>query len=174
MRVETHPCWPASGIVGALIETVSQLVTTGGEATCIETLIRIAWERFGPPAALAADRWKHAELRDILKRVRLPVCPFETRGQGFKDGGEDVRAFRRACLEGKVTPASSLLLTAAMAEARVVGDPAGNQKLAKSSQGGRRRRARDDAAAAAILAVALGTRRADKPSGRGFRHVLAG
>ena len=156
------------------MERRGELVTTGGEATCIETLIRIAWDRFGPPVALAADRWKRGELRDILKRVRLPVCPFETRGQGFKDGGEDVRAFRRACLEAKVTPVSSLLLTAAMAEARVTSDPAGNWKLAKSSEGGRRRRARDDSAAAAILAVALGSRRADKPAGRGFRHVLAG
>ena len=59
-----------------------------------------------------------------------------------------------------MTPAASLLLTAAMSEARAVGDPAGNWKLAKSTQGGRRRRAKDDAAAAAILAVAIGTRRA--------------
>ena len=190
--------WPASGRLEALasfpsepglgergladgvgdlyrrMENKGELVTTGGEAVDIAALIRIAWERFGAPAAIAADLWKRGELRDILKRVRLPVCPFETRGQGFKDGAQDVRGFRRACLEGKVTPAASLLLTAAMSEARVVGDPAGNWKLAKSSQGGRRRRARDDAAAAAILAVALGTRRADKPAGRGFRHVLAG
>ena len=163
--------------VGSLyqrMETKGELVMTGGEAVDIEALIRIAWERFGPPAAIAADRWKRGELRDILKRVRLPVCSFETRGQGFRDGAADVRAFRRACLEGKVTPAPSLLLTAAMAEARVTGDAAGNWKLAKSSEGGRRRRARDDAAAAAILAVALGVRRAGKPHGRGWRHAIAG
>ena len=64
-----------------------------------------------------------------------------------------------------------LLLTAAMAEARVTGDPAGNWKLAKNTQGGRRRRAKDDAVAAAIL-VALGVRRAARPERRGFRHVL--
>ena len=34
---------------------------------------------------------------------------------------------------------------AALMEARVMGDPAGNWKLAKGSQGGRRHRARDDA-----------------------------
>ena len=33
--------------------------------------------------------------------------PLDIRGQGFRDGAEDVRAFRRACLEGKVTPAPS-------------------------------------------------------------------
>ena len=121
----------------------------------------------------AADRWRAGELRDILKGLRFPVVPFHERGQGFKDGGEDVREFRRACIEGAVTPAPSLLLTAAMSEARVTGDPAGNWKLAKSTQGGRRRRAKDDAAAAAILAVSLGERRSKRPPRRGFRHALA-
>ena len=69
---------------------------------------------------------------------------------------------RRACLDGKVRPARSLLLRSAMAEARAVGDAAGNWKLAKSGggapSGGRRMRARDDAVAALILAVAEGTR----------------
>ena len=144
----------------------------GGEAVDIAELIGLAWDAFGAPSAMAADRWRVAELRDILKRIGLPMCPLYERGQGFKDGGEDVRDFRRACIEGKVTPAPSLLLTAAMGEARTVSDPAGNAKLAKSTQGGRRRRAKDDAAAAAILAVAFGSRRAQKPPRRGFRHAL--
>ena len=77
---------------------------------------------------------------------------------GYRDGSEDVRAFRSACLSGRVSPVHSLLLTAAMSSARVVSDPAGNAKLAKSSEGGRRLRAKDDAAAAAILAVSCGVR----------------
>ena len=77
---------------------------------------------------------------------------------GFKDGAEDVRAFREACLEGRVTPVKSLLLRAAVREARTVSDPAGNEKLAKGGQGGRRIKARDDAIAAAILAVSAGYR----------------
>ena len=77
---------------------------------------------------------------------------------GFKDGGADVRDFRRAMVEGRVRPVPSLLLAAAAAEARTVADPAGNAKLAKAAQGGRRRRAKDDAIAAAILAVAVGVR----------------
>ena len=76
-------------------------------------------------------------------------------------------------LTGRVVAARSLLLTAAMAEARVVSDPAGNSKLAKSTQGGRRRSARDDAAAAAILAVAVGHRkRGGMPSGEVRRVVV--
>ena len=85
---------------------------------------------------------------------------------GYLDGAADVRAFRRACAEGKVTPHKSLLLRSAMAEARTISDPAGNAKLSKGSQGGRRLRARDDAAAAAILAVASGVRQPDKPKKR--------
>ena len=85
---------------------------------------------------------------------------------GFQDGAADVRAFRRACLEGKVTPLRSLLMRSAMAEARTVSDPAGNQKLSKGAQGGRRHRAKDDAAAAAILAVAAGARLPERPRRR--------
>ena len=79
-------------------------------------------------------------------------------GDLVEAGGEDVRQFRAAVLGGHVRPADSLLLTAAMSEARVAVDPAGNGKLAKGSQGGRRQRARDDAEAAAILGVAAGFR----------------
>ena len=130
-------------------------------------LLRAAVDRFGPPSALAADRWREAELRDALKRARVPRAALSLRGQGFKDGGEDVREFRRACLEGRVVPRPSLILASAVGVARVVMDAAGNAKLAKRSEGGRRARARDDAAAAAILAVALGTRRGARP-GRGI------
>ena len=78
---------------------------------------------------------------------------------GWRDGAEDVRHFRHACLDGHVTPVEGqLLLTSAMAGARTVSDVAGNEKLSKKSEGGRRVRARDDAAASAVLAVAFGHR----------------
>ena len=134
-----------------------ELLQTGGEASDIGELVTVALHRFGPPVAIAADRWRADELRDILTAHGVPRCPFHERGQGFMDGGADVRDFRRACVEGRVRPVPSLLLASAMAEARTVSDAAGNAKLAKSVQG-RRRRVKDDAAAAAILAVATGTR----------------
>ena len=81
------------------------------------------------------------------------------RGQGFKDGGEDVRDFRKAVLDGHVQAPISLLLRHALSEARVITDAAGNSKLAKKTEGGRRSTARDDAVAAAILAIAEGHRR---------------
>ena len=135
-----------------------ELIQTGGAAVDIQALLESARVRYGKPVAIAADRWREAELRDALRASRLGPA-LDLRGQGFKDGGEDTRDFRRACLEGKVTPVQSLLMRSAMAEARTVSDPAGNSKLAKKGEGGRRSRARDDAVAAAILAVASGVRR---------------
>ena len=140
-----------------------ELVLTGGAAVDIAELLQVALARFGPPAAVAADRWRSAELLDSLKKAGIPRAALVLRGQGYRDGGEDVRAFRRAALEGRVVPVKSLILTSAMSEARVVSDAAGNSKLSKGAEGGRRKRARDDAVAAAILAVATGSRRAARP-----------
>ena len=162
--------------VGSLYVTCAsrgELVKCGQNAVEIAGLLRMALDRFGRPSMIVADRWREAELRDALVAANVPGCPLEFRGQGFKDGGEDCRDFRRACLEGRVTPAESLLMRSAMAEARVVMDPAGNCKLAKMSEGGRRLRARDDAVAAAILAVAAGSRLPQGPA-RPMRIAVAG
>ena len=163
--------------VGTLYQDTArrgELMLAGVNAVDLTALLTEALTRFGRPSALAADRWREPELRDALDAAGVPPAALDIRGQGFKDGAEDVRAFRRACLEGRVVPPLSLLLRSAMTEARVVIDPAGNSKLAKNSEGGRRVRARDDAAAAAILAVAAGSRRASRPRPRRRRHALVG
>ena len=152
--------------VGALYQRMQErgeLIVVGGAAVDIVGLLREALRRFGPPSAIACDRWRGDELFDALDKSGIPRAAVEFRGQGYKDGGEDVRLFRRAVMEGKVTPSESLLLRSAMSEARVVSDLAGNEKLAKAGEGGRRTRARDDACAASILAVALGSRRGAAP-----------
>ena len=143
-----------------------ELLTLGARAVDVAMLLQAALERLGRPSRVVADRWREAELRDALEGAGVPPAAFSARGQGFKDGAEDVRSFRRACADGRVTPVPSLLLRSAMAEARTISDPAGNAKLSKGSQGGRRLRARDDAAAAAILAVADGARQPVKPRTR--------
>ena len=155
--------------VGALYRECArrgELLTLGGRSVDIPALLRAALDRFGRPARVVADRWREAELRDALDKAGVPPAALEVRGMGFQDGAADVRAFRRSCADGKVTPAPSLLLRSAMAEARTVSDPAGNAKLSKGSQGGRRLRARDDAAAAAVLAVAAGVRQPTRPRWR--------
>ena len=147
--------------VGDLYQQMARrgkLVTLGGRVVPLGDFVRVVRDRFGVPAVIVADRWREGELRDALDAAGLPRCAFVLRGQGYKDGAEDVRAFRTACLTHQVKPAVSLLLRAAMREATVVSDPAGNEKLSKASEGGRRFRAKDDAAAAAILAVSAGVR----------------
>ena len=149
-----------------------ELVTSPGRVSDLRTLLGEVWDRWGAPVAIVCDRWREGELRDALAALRWPRAALVVRGMGYKDGGEDVRGFRKAVLGGHVTPLDNLLLTAAMAEARTISDPAGNAKLAKSSQGGRRRGARDDAAAAAILAVALAWRKRKEVQPVGLRSAV--
>ena len=136
-----------------------ELFQSGRRVSDVGALLREALDRWGRPVAVACDRWRVAELRQALEAVGFPIAAMVERGMGYRDGGQDVRDFRAAVLGDKVRPSRSLLLRAALSEARVTSDPAGNAKLSKGAQGGRRLRARDDAAAAAILAVSAGFRR---------------
>ena len=136
----------------------SELICRGEFVSDVKTLLRACLSRWGAPDAVVADRWREGELREALGAAGIPLARLVLRGQGYRDGGEDLRDFRKAVLGGKVTPVKSLLMRSAMAEARCVSDPAGNAKLSKRTEGGRRMRARDDAVAAAILAISAGTR----------------
>ena len=135
-----------------------ELLQAGEYAPDLDAMFAEVLRRWGKPRLIVADRWKEGDLRNALSKARFPMAGLVLRGMGFQDGSEDVRAFRRAAVTGKIAPEVSLLLRSAMAEAKVVSDPAGNMKLAKGVEGGRRLRARDDVVAAAILAVAQGTR----------------
>lgn len=119
-----------------------------------EVMRRVAGEAI---SALVMDRYKQAELGEALDRagVRAPIV---WRGFGFRDGGEDCERFRRACFDGKVKAAPSLLLRSAFADAVTLRDPANNLKLAKARSMGR-----IDAAAASVLAVAEGARQTGRP-----------
>ena len=151
--------------VGAAYERMAErgeLRTTRGRTVPVADVMRWALETWGRPAVVAADRFKQAEMQQSLDDAGLSV-PVAWRGQGFRDGSEDVRAFRRAVLDGKVTAPPSLLIRSALAEAVTISDSSGNEKLAKQAENGRRLRARDDVAAAMILAIAEGARRAARP-----------
>ena len=156
------------GVGGLYVECArrGELLTLGHRSVDVRALLRAALDRFGRPVRIVADRWREAELRDALDAAGVPLAAFEARGMGYQDGSADVRGFRRACADGRVRPAPSLLLRSAMAEARTISDPAGNAKLSKGSQGGRRLRARDDAACAAVLAVSAGVRQPARPPRR--------
>ena len=116
------------------------------------------------PAAIAGDRFRHAEFLEALRGAGLDRVPGVWRGMGWKDGSEDVERFRRALFEQKVKTAPSLLLRSAFADAITQVDPAGNHKLVKGRSTGR-----IDAAAATVLAVAQGVRMTGAPKSNGGR-----
>ena len=153
-----------------------ELMVMGQRTTDIPALLEAALARWGTPAAVVSDRYRIVELRPHLEAVHFPkTTQLVERGQGYRDGSSDVRSFRRAMMDGHVTPVKSLLLRSSMAEARTVSDPAGNAKLAKGGEGGRRERARDDSVAAAILAVSVGQRGRAKADGNGSpTHAVVG
>ena len=81
-------------------------------------MLREAAARWGKPVAIVCDRWRDAELRQELDHAHFPSgAALVSRGQGFKDGGEDVRDFRKAVLDGHVRAPVSLLLRSALSEA---------------------------------------------------------
>ena len=163
----------ADGVGGLYVDLAKrgELLTTPGRTVPPADVLRWALERWGRPVVLVSDRYKQSEIVQAADDASLlPELRF--RGQGFRDGSEDVRRFRAGVLGGRVAAPVSALLRSQLAEATVVADIAGNEKLARANQGGRRQRARDDAIAAAILAVAEGERRG-RAKPRPLRWALA-
>ena len=95
--------------VGGLYETMARrgelLVHAGLRVPDYGEFVRQVVDRWGAPSAIVADRYKEAELRDALDAGRMRRgLPLVTRGQGWRDGGEDVRRFRRGVLQDRVKP----------------------------------------------------------------------
>ena len=162
-----------SGVYEAMRDA-GELVQLGSRVVPVGPFLAEAARRYGRPQAIAADRWRAGELADGVRDARLHLPEPTWRGQGWHDGGVDVRLFRTAVLENKVAAPVSLAMRAAFAEARTVMDSASNEKIAKAGEGQRRRRGRDDLAAAIVLAVAEGTRQeSNRPQRRLAYHLVA-
>lgn len=137
-----------------------ELIVTGDSTVQAGPWLRVVWDELVRDAdvrALTCDRYRQAELLDALAAagIRAPVV---FRGQGFRDGGQDVEGFRKAVFDGEVRTVPSLLMRSAAADALVVVDDAMNAKLTKARSLGR-----IDAVSASILAVAEGQRRKSAP-----------
>ena len=163
-----------AGILYSQCAQRGELLQAGNMVSDIGELLSEALDRWGRPAAIAADRYKKAELIGHLNGLAFPNAALVLRGQGWLDGAQDVRAFQLAALDGHVTPVKSLLFRASMAEARLVGDVAGNWKLARGSAGGRRSKGKDDVIAAAILCVAVGRRGHEGRATSPLSYAMAG
>ena len=105
-----------------------ELLLCGQHTVHAGDLVEAAAQRWGAPSLVASDRWREADLREALAAAGL-YPDLVLRGQGFKDGAEDVRGFRKAVLDGQVQVEPSLLLSSALTEARAVSDTAGNANV---------------------------------------------
>ena len=136
-----------------------ELFQFGNRAVDYKEMIEYAYNRWGLPDKIVSDRYKQTELIDALTASGIPVTAYEARGQGMKDGAEDVKRFRRCVVEGFVKFHPSLLLRNAIGGAKVTVDGSGNAKIAKYGDGtGRSKTHRDDSAVATVAAVAEGER----------------
>lgn len=170
-RLEVWGCFPgnpslaergiADGVAGRYREMAErgELLTLGDRVVPIapfleEVVRRLAGERV---AVICCDRFRSSEMLEAAKLAAVRA-PISFRGQGWKEGSEDVERFRRAVFDGEVRISESLLMRSALADAVCLSDPAGNRKLAKARSTGR-----IDAASAAVLAVAEGARRSALP-----------
>lgn len=140
------------------MERRGELITTPGRTVDVARLCAEAHDRYGPPVAVASDRWREGELLDGLEEAAVPAADWSARGMGYRDQGDDVRRFQRRAIDGQIHTPESHLMRRAMSGCRVSVDPAGNQKIAKSGAG-RSSMHRDDACVAAVMAVAEGDRR---------------
>jgi len=137
-----------------------ELVTLGEKVVPAAEFLKEIMRRLdgAPVQCFVADRFRQAEFEEALAAAGLRI-PVVWRGQGFRDGSEDVERFRRAAFDGEISVKPTLLLRSAMSEAVTVADPANNRKIAKARSTGR-----IDAAAAATLAVAEGQRQRARPA----------
>ena len=134
------------------------LVVSPGRVADPRRLLNEAYSRWGEPQTVVCDRYRKSELLDIRDELSwLRRCGITFRGQGFRDGSEDVRRFQKSCYSNKVHPVRHELFDRSIAAVRLKVDPAGNQKLAHRSEN------IDDIASAAVLAVAEGDRRGTEP-----------
>ena len=128
------------------------------------SLVRAVRGAWGAPDVLICDRFRLAELQDCVNGT--PVIPRVAR---WSEASEDIRALRKAALDGPlaVAPESRALIAASLAVAMVKSDDQGSVRLAKR---GSNNQARDDVAAALVLATGA-LARAPKPRKR--YHGLA-
>ena len=144
----------ADGVEYRRMADAGELVIVPGRTVPVKEAIDEAFSRWGTPEIIVCDHWRLGELQDVLE----PYGFFEgdnliTRRAGWHDGGADVSGFMRMALDQKLLLPKSDLLRYSMAAARVIGDGAGNTKLAKATE--RTTKGRDDAVSALVLAAAV-------------------
>lgn len=146
----------ADGCGGLYVEMQrrEELQAFPGKVTPVDAFLLTLASRIGgnDVVCMAADRFRQAEVLQVMDKADL-AWPIEWRGQGWKDGSEDVRGAQKEIYEARPKTVENLMLESAIAESAVIRDPAGNPKLDRAH-----RRGRIDAIQAAVLAMAAGRR----------------
>ena len=91
--------------VGTLYERMAErgeLVQVGGRAVDYAELIELAVAAWGEPSKVVCDRYRQSDLIDALDKAGLGNAPIVLRGMGYRDGGDDMRRFRRAAIEERI------------------------------------------------------------------------
>ena len=65
-------------------EARGELLTCPGRVSDVKALLGEAWERWGAPAAIVADRWREGDLRDALAKLRFPRAALVIRGRASR------------------------------------------------------------------------------------------
>lgn len=87
---------------------------------------------------LGYDRWRIDDFKqDLADEDSTFSVPLQAFGQGFRDMGPAVEWFAELAVTGRIRHGGHPVLTAAVANAILVGDPAGNQKIDKDRSNGR-------------------------------------
>jgi phage terminase large subunit-like protein len=104
------------------------------------------------------DRWRIDDFKTDLAEIdaNFPV-PLEPFGQGYKDMSPAIEWFAELALTGRIRHGGHPVLTAAVAAAITVSDPAGNVKLDKDRSNAQSV-VRIDGAVAAVMALGLAKR----------------
>ena len=115
-------------------------------------------EKWGVPVRVVADRFRGAELQDVIQGA----CVVEPRVTQWSSSSEDIRALRRMARDGplSIPESNHALFIASLSAALVKNDEAGNVRLVKR---GKDNTARDDVAAALTLAAGAFDRASSAP-----------
>ena len=150
------------------LEQAGQLLMADGLRVVPASLLWNAiLSRWGTPKLIVCDRFRLAELQDVV-RGRVKIVERVTR---WSDAAFDIRSLRKFAKDGPfmATPDSRALIEESLAVAYVKNDDQGNVRLAKR---GTQNAARDDVAAALTLVAGAFARRSKSP---GLRSLgLAG
>lgn len=107
---------------------------------------------------LGYDRWRVDDFKQDLAEADADFAvPLEPFGQGFKEMGPAIEWFAELALTGRLRHGGHPVMTAAVAGAIVLADPAGNHKIDKPVSN-KRGKVRIDGAVTLTMALELGKR----------------